>query len=146
MTLRGTLYLLCILAVSCGIVRRGSTVVIPQGFAGWVRIEYQVPGAAELPVEGGQYLIVIPKSGFAATSSKPESGFGDDQYFLVDDHGVRSALTIEQGDPKEAAIRARKMFTIGAPESPSRTFGAFFVGTESAYREAPKDPTTLALP
>ena len=146
MTLRGTIYLLCILAVSCGIVRRGSTVVIPQGFAGWARIEYQVPGAAELPLEGGQYLIVIPKSGFVATSSKPESGFGDDQYFQVDDHGVRSALTIEQGDPKAAAIRARKMFTMGTPERPNRTFGAFFVGTENAYQEAHKDPTTLALP
>jgi hypothetical protein len=38
------------------------------------------------------------------------------------------------------------MFTMGAPERPNRTFGAFYVGTDRAYEEAPKDPTTLALP
>ena len=142
----GFLSLLTVLLVGCGLVRRGVTVLIPEGMAGWVRIEYEVADASPLPQEGGRYIEAIPKSGLLKTSSKPDSGFGDDQYCFVDEHGGRRSLELDDSDPNVAAVRDRKTFTIGAPGALNRTFRAFFVGTKSAYQGAPKDPTTLPLP
>ena len=144
--LAGVSWLLVALLTGCGLVRQAVTVLIPEGVGGWVRIEYEVAGATPLPQEGGRYVVAIPKSGFLKTSSKPDSGFADDQYFYVDEHGRRTPLQVDHGDPNVAAVRDRKTFTIGAPGLPNRTFRAFFVGTESAYQSAPKDPTTLPLP
>jgi hypothetical protein len=144
--LAGFSSLVVVLLIGCGVVRRGVTVLIPEGVAGWVRIEYEVADASPLPQEGGRYVVAIPKSSFLQTSSKPDSGFGDDQYFYIDERGGRTPLPIDQGDPNVAAVRDRKTFTIGAPGTPNRTFRAFFVGKESAYQNAPKDPTTLPLP
>ena len=144
--LAGFSSLLVVLLIGCGVVRRGVTVLIPKGVVGWVRVEYEVPDASPLPQEGGRYIVAIPRSGFLKTSSKPDSGFGDDQYFYVDEHGRRTSLQLDHGDPNVAAVRDRKTFTIGAPGVLNRTFRAFFVGTESAYQSAPKDPTTLPLP
>ena len=142
----GRMVCLLYLLASCGVVRRGVTVLIPDGFVGWVRVEYEVAGAPTLRVDSGRYLITVPKTAFLATASKPESGFGDDEYFYVDDQGRRVQLSIASDNPNDSAIRDRKTITIGAPGKPNRTFRAFFVGTDSAYQRAPKDPTALPLP
>ena len=60
--------------------RRPSRFLIPDGYTGWVRVEFEVPGAASLPIESGQYVIKIPPNGILQTSSLEQYGWAKDRY------------------------------------------------------------------
>ncbi len=42
--------------------------LIPQGYVGWIRLDFQVPQTPPLPMENGSYLVTIPSSGRLRTS------------------------------------------------------------------------------
>src|SRR6202158_5831378 len=80
-----TLLLLVALGAWFSINARNSTprsmrFLIPEGYSGWVRIEFEVPGAPALPEEAGQPLLQIPPSGTLRTSSPEQYGWGDNSY------------------------------------------------------------------
>ena len=43
--------------------------LIPEGYVGWIRVDFDVPGAPALPVEDGFYIFKFPESGRLQTSS-----------------------------------------------------------------------------
>jgi hypothetical protein len=43
--------------------------LIPEGYVGWIRIDFNVAGAPELPMEDGYYVFRFPESGRLQTSS-----------------------------------------------------------------------------
>jgi hypothetical protein len=43
--------------------------LIPEGYVGWIRVDFDVPGALELPVEDGYYIFKFSESGRLETSS-----------------------------------------------------------------------------
>jgi hypothetical protein len=43
--------------------------LIPEGYVGWIRVDFDVDGAAALPVEVGFYVLKFPESGRLRTSS-----------------------------------------------------------------------------
>jgi hypothetical protein len=132
---------------ACVKVRTPLLVTIPEGYVGWVRIEYGVPEMPTLEKQGGAYLITVPKSGVLRTSSQFEVGFADDRYYFVDQRGQKTELhEASQPDSPDGRIRARQTFVIDAAGQKQRTFWAFYVGTQSEYRQALKDPTALPLP
>ena len=49
--------------------------LIPEGYRGWVRVEFEIPGAPPLPTEAGQTVIKIPPSGLLRTSSPEQYGW-----------------------------------------------------------------------
>ena len=63
--------------------RRPSRYLIPEGYVGWIRIDFKVKDAPPLPVEDERYLFKIPHSGHLKTSSDIEYGWasGDDFYY-----------------------------------------------------------------
>lgn len=138
--------LACVL-VGCVKPRTPVEVLIPEGYTGWVRVEYGSADAPALSVEYGRYVIRVPHAGILRTSTPFETGFADDRYYYVTANGQRTELKeAAQPDDDTGTIRGRKMFAKGVPGQRERTFGAFFVGPLSAYRSAPKEPGSLPLP
>jgi len=43
--------------------------LIPEGYVGWIRVDFDVPGAPPLPIEDGFYIFKFPESGRLQTSS-----------------------------------------------------------------------------
>lgn len=72
--------------------RRPDRFVITQGYVGWVIVEYKVNGAPALPQEDGRDLYKIPRSGRLQTSSPPEDGMAQDEYFYI---GPKGRLELE---------------------------------------------------
>ena len=145
---RFSILAICFFAVfACVKARTPLVVTIPGDYLGWVRIEYGVPEMPPLQKQDGSYLITVPKSGIVRTSSEFETGFADDKYYAVSLNGQKTELhEASQPDSADGRIRARQMFAIGTPEQKERIFWAFYVGTQSQYQQAVKDPKALPLP
>lgn len=69
--------------------RTSQRFVLPEGFAGQLRVYYGIAGAPALPVEDGWRVITVPRSGHVETSSPIEYGNGQD---LVVRHTADGAL------------------------------------------------------
>lgn len=94
------LSLLAILMTGC-LLRQGNRVLIPSGYVGWIRVYYEVPNAAPLPVEAGKRVVRVPPNGVIRTSSIHDSRYGVDEYFYSRSDGTLSELPAEgvQGSP-----------------------------------------------
>ena len=113
-------------------IRRSSRFLIPEGYVGWVRVEFQVKDAPPLPVEGGEYLFKFPSSGFIRTSSPEEYGWAKDHYFYYSEKATR--ILPETGWGGGGLIWGK----INGEESGSqgtRKYEEFFVGTEQQFGE-----------
>jgi len=122
--------------------RRPGRYLIPEGYVGWVTIKYRVKDAPALPIEDGRYLINLPASGHAQTSSEQEYGWANDDYFYYSPDGRRRQLKVTgwgsggmiwgQSNGKEMANGNEVIFE------------RFFVGTEEEFKR--KGATTAPSP
>lgn len=138
----------CLTLLSCGQWRRGETVLVPNGYTGWVTIEYSLPGAPALIQQNGRYLITIDAQGKALTSTPLETGLGNDQYFYTDASGERTELSLAAGTGNNAAgsvmVQGVRYITVPQLENQKpRQVKAFFVGSKSEYALAPKSDKWL---
>ena len=53
--------------------------LIPEGYVGWIRVDFEVPGAPPLPVEGDFYILKFSDTGRLQTSSRDIQGGGLDR-------------------------------------------------------------------
>jgi len=116
-------------------IRHSSRFLIPEGYVGWVRVEFQIKDAPLLPVEGGECLFKFPPSGLLRTSSSEEYGWAKDHYFYYSEKGTR--ILRDTGPSSERLIWGK----INGEESGSqgkRKYEEFFVGTEQQFREQPR--------
>ena len=96
------LALLLIFAISCDDDNRrhATRIYIPEGYVGWIRVEYGVEGAAPLPVEWRLpppikwNREVIPASGLLTTSTRLERTVGGEFYFYNGDTVTRAPESI----------------------------------------------------
>jgi len=89
-----TLVLLTGLALWLNVSARNSTrhssrFLIPEGYTGWIRAEFEVQGAPPLPMEDGEYVLKIPANGVLRTSSREQYGWAKDHYYYESAGGVR---------------------------------------------------------
>jgi hypothetical protein len=112
--------------------------IIPAGYTGWVRIDYDQKSSPSLPLEDGRRLIKFDTKGRASTSSSPLSGHGKDEFFY--DSGTTRTPLSTAGVCKGGMV--------WEPETtidPTTASLRFFVGTEDAYRHE-VDPTGKKFP
>ncbi|MGA9132084.1 MAG: DUF6843 domain-containing protein [Terriglobales bacterium] len=116
-------------------IRHSSRFLIPEGYVGWVRVEFQVNGASPMPVEGGEYLFTFPPSGVLRTSSSEEYGWAKDHYFYYSEKGTRMlpATSAGGGGLIWGKINGEETGSQG-----KRKYEEFFVGTEQQFREQPR--------
>ena len=85
----GALFL-TIISVSAGLLGlacynrirlRPSRYLIPEGYVGWIRADFDVKDAPPLPIEDGSYLIKFPVSGWLQTSTEMQYGAAKGEYY-----------------------------------------------------------------
>lgn len=129
-----SLVLLCtsVSAVACQEKeRRPSRYLIPEGYVGWVRINYKVKDAPRIPIEDGHYLFKFPESGSIDTSSDNEEGWAKDEYYYYSDDRRRQL-------PHEIDNEMIWGHIIGGKTSRGQEptkYEEFFVGTEEEYQK-----------
>ncbi|HTM22398.1 MAG TPA: hypothetical protein VL172_17880 [Kofleriaceae bacterium] len=69
---------------------------VPDGFEGWVTIEYGVPGAPPLAREDGSDVVRVPADGKVATSSKYIGWRRGHEYWRVGAGGARTPLPLSR--------------------------------------------------
>ncbi len=119
--------------------RRSSRFLMPEGYVGWVRVEFQSSGAPPVPVENGEYVFQIPPSGLLKTSSPEQYGWAKDRYFYDSKNGARR---LPDGGREQNLIWGK----INGQESTSRSsrmYEEFFVGTEQQFKEQIKGPSSV---
>lgn len=114
-------------------VRRPSRFLIPEGYTGRVRIEFEVQGAPPLPVDAGQYVFTLGADGSLKTSSLEQYGWANDSYYFYSSAGTRSI-----SDAGPDCLIWGKINGEAAGSSGRRKYEGFFVGTEREFKNQGK--------
>ena len=116
--------------------RNASRFLIPEGYVGWLRIEFEVAGAPPVPTEGGEYLFKFQPAGVLKTSSKERYGWAKDHYYYYSDRRVRQ---LPETGPGGGGLVWGRINGEGSGSYGSSKYEEFFVGTEKEFREETED-------
>ncbi len=119
-----------------------SRFLVPEGYVGWVRIEFDVSGTPEIPVEDGAYIFKVPPTGVLKTSSKIQYGGRWDRYYYYSEGGRKRELP--DADQGGKSLIWDKISGAVSGSSGEKTYEEFFVGTEQQFREQVKAAPTTA--
>lgn len=105
--------------------------LIPEGYVGWVRVDFYVQGAPALPIEEGYYVIKVPDTGRLSTSSPDMLARGDEYYYYSDDTKYRLAVN------SQSPVRMIQDQFMGPPPgySTPKPYRYFFVGPREEYEK-----------
>ena len=113
--------------------RRSSQFLIPEGYTGWVRVEFQVQGAPPLPMEAGGYILKVPDSGVLRTSSPEQYGWAKDRYYYYSAEGMRLIPNSGGGSLIWGQINGEAAGVAGRQK-----YEEFFVGTAQQFKNQTK--------
>src|ERR1019366_906876 len=113
---------------------RSSRFLIPEGYTGWIRIEFEVQDALPLAMEGGEYVLRIPADGVLRTSSAEQYGWTQDHYYYYSAQGVRSLP-----DSGEAPLIWGKSNGEASGTAGKRKYEEFFVGTAQQFKNQTRE-------
>ena len=129
--------------------------LIPAGYTGWTRIEFRKRGAPPLPSEDGHRLLKLDLEGKLSTSSDPQTGHGqDDFYYYTPTDASSGRSSANQPTANQRSLLSNAGVCKGGMiwqvetlvDDPSGTpFIRFYVGTEAQYRHE-VDPSGKTLP
>jgi hypothetical protein len=130
-----TLLLLTGLALWLNVSARSSTrhssrFLIPEGYTGWIRVEFEVQSAAPLSMEDGEYVLKIPADGILRTSSREQYGWARDHYYYESAGGVRPLP-----DSGALGLIWGKINGEESGASGKQEFEEFFVGTAQQFKD-----------
>lgn len=74
--------------------RQPTQYLIPNGYVGWIRVEYQIKKAPPLPQRGRYLIAKIPSTGVLRTSSTQGSGWAADEYYYFNSVGIHQRLAV----------------------------------------------------
>jgi hypothetical protein len=112
---------------------RASRFLIPEGYTGWVRVEFEVRGAPPLSTVGGEYVLRIPADGILRTSSSEQYGWARDHYYYHSAEGVRPIP-----DSGQAPLIWGKINGEASGAAGKRKYEEFFVGTAQQFKNQAK--------
>jgi hypothetical protein len=114
--------------------RRPERHLIPEGYVGWLRIDFGIKDAPPIPVEDGYHLFKFSSSGRLQTSTENEYGWAKDEfYYYSDSTRIRLAAT---GWGAGGMIWGESNGWSGTTyEKRTATYEHFFVGTEEQFRK-----------
>lgn len=76
---------------------KGTRYYLPEKYAGWVCVSFNVDGAPPLPIEEGFLAAKIPANGILKTSSEPRFSPTRDEYYYYNEKGIREAKELQHG-------------------------------------------------
>jgi hypothetical protein len=108
--------------------------LIPRGYVGWVRVDFNVQAAAPLPVEGNYYVVKIPATGHFQTSTPDAYGpLGDVYIYECGDE--RQRLVISQRNEASCKIWGNFEGPATLSDATPYPFRYFFVGPREQYQK-----------
>ena len=113
---------------------------IPDGYVGWVVIQYDIAGTPAVPVSNKQLVFVIPQSGLLKTSSSQQFGEAHDQYLYCGSSGCRELA--DTGWGKGGMVWDESSGTSQETGKQEIRSEQFFVGTEAQYKKMQDLPNT----
>jgi hypothetical protein len=96
--------------------------LIPEGYRGWVRVEFEIPGAPPLPAEAGQTVLKIPPEQY---------GWAKDDYVFYASGGLQPIP--DSGAGKLIWGKINNSEESGS--SGKRRYEEFFVGTQQQFKD-----------
>jgi len=112
--------------------RPGSTFLIPDGYVGWIHIDFKVSGAPPAISDGGQLVFEVPVDGKLKTSSPERFGWANDEYFSVSASGRHQLMT----SARDGRMIWGKINGERGDASAPQQYEEFFVGNEQQFRES----------
>jgi hypothetical protein len=109
--------------------RPASRFLVPEGYTGWIRVEFEVQGAPSLPMEGGEYVLKIPSDGVLRTSSAEQYGWARDHYYYYSAQGTRPLPDSGSAALIWGKINGEESGTLG-----KRKYEELFVGTAQQFK------------
>lgn len=106
-------------------------VLIPAGFIGWARVDFEVKDVPPLPREQSYSLIVLNADGTLKTSSPHPEGIAKDEYFYF--AGANRTPLSTSGVCKGGMIWGVATGTESGSQAATIS-EKFFVGTETQFR------------
>jgi hypothetical protein len=137
-----TLVLSCLSSSACVTEPHATPAIylFPEGYIGWVRVDYNVPGTPELPIENGRQVFRLPPAGLLRTSSKLEYSRGRVVEYFYYSKDSRRPL-------RETDFGKGGMIWVGGSnpleEDPKETYQYIFVGPEDVYQKHNDRPFRL---
>jgi hypothetical protein len=108
--------------------------LIPEGYVGWVRVDFDVASSPELPIEEGYYVFKFPKSGRLQTSSSDIVESRRNQFFYYSDKGK---YLLKAGGPLDTRLVQEEFSGPGPghlPPVPNR-YRYIFIGPRTAFEK-----------
>src|ERR1051326_5600037 len=106
--------------------------IIPEGYVGWLRLDYSVTGTPALPVERGFYVVRMPRSGRLQTSSSGSRTIERNQYYIEGANG-RDRITFSWPPVQGYAVQHAFRESVGDTKAYQPQFECVFVGTRSDF-------------
>ena len=123
----------CVCFVGCVKQRTPSAYEIPEGFVGWVTIDYGQSDAPALPLKDDRRIFLISPDGHLATSSRILYGMSVNTYEYIGNPHRVLPQTIWGGG---GMIWAGEIVGPVPNGDESRVQERFFVGTEAEYKKS----------
>ena len=101
---------LVLLISACSESSKGHRYYLPEMYAGWVCVYYDVDNAPPLPVEDGYLVVKIPENGIVKTSSRPRGEKLKSEYYYYGARGIRSAMELKLGGGFTVQKEGEKQF------------------------------------
>lgn len=111
---------------------RPARYLIPEGYVGWVRIEFEVPGAPTVPMEDGEYLFKVPPTGVLKTSLTLQKGGPEVRYYYYSEE--RRQQLSDRSQDRNRLVWGRISGAVSGL-SGEKSYEEFFVGTEQQFRQ-----------
>jgi hypothetical protein len=121
------------LVVGCEKKRTACVYEIPEGFTGWVSIEFGASNCPPLSKRDGKLIVPIGCDGRCCTSSELEYGWAKDTYFFV---GKSRSEIRDTGWGGGGLIWGGSIGSAQQQGKPERVSENFFVGTEDQFKHA----------
>jgi hypothetical protein len=106
--------------------------LIPDGYVGWVRIDFRVEGAPKLSLDDDHYIFKFPTTGIVKTSSALEEGYAEDKYFYYSTSGSDRRPLRGSTSGGDGMIWGEM---VGRNQDQKELHQYFFVGTEKEFNE-----------
>ncbi|MBZ5605795.1 MAG: hypothetical protein LAO79_26140 [Acidobacteriia bacterium] len=135
------LLIVTLMTTSCRL-RTPDLWVIPDGYEGWVKIDYIVRNAPPLPLQNGHRIIQVSLSGYVQTSSELQEGWASDQFQYANGTPLHSTSWGEGGKVWGGMFESEIVCTETTKTSSScRSTGrsinqCYFIGTEEQLKTA----------
>ena len=111
--------------------RPSSKFLVPDGYVGWVRVEFQVAGVPAAPKQRGQPIFKIPSNGVLKTSSPEGYSRDGSEYYYDSDKGLHKL----KADGRKGRFVWGRISGEETGSAGPRHYEEFFVGTEQQFKE-----------